>query len=307
MEDLLGLELNDDLHGSDIPIRNIWYMLLYVWKENPIQWASYPLAVESAPSIDGLLCSILANLMRQRMIIGLGRDYLVEEKAIRGIRGKINFGESLKNNLFQRGQAKCMFQEYSPNVLKNQIIKTTLLRMIKIGQFGTDRQYANTLIQNMRQLVQIMDGVEQVDLSSSKIGRLNLGRNDRDYRLMLNICELLIRRRMPLERVGETRLPIVDQEKLILYSIFEVFVANFYQVHLSDWKVKPQTQLSWHADDAHAFLPIMKPDLILTHKGSSKVIILDTKFTSQTEKNQYVQIKPSLPNVLIHKITGALI
>ena len=52
-------------HG--IPIRNIWHMLLYAWNESPLNdlrsWALQQAYVESAPSLDALLASVLIRLM----------------------------------------------------------------------------------------------------------------------------------------------------------------------------------------------------------------------------------------------------
>src|SRR5215208_564770 len=81
-----------------IPIRNLWHMLLYAWNEVPFHatrgWTME--AVESAPTLDTLLASVLIKLMQQRLRIGLGHDYVEQERALQGIRGRIKFAASLK-------------------------------------------------------------------------------------------------------------------------------------------------------------------------------------------------------------------
>ena len=56
---------------TGIPIRNIWYMLLYVLKRWDLNhnWKS---EVENAPSINYLLALILGEQIQQRMRICLG-------------------------------------------------------------------------------------------------------------------------------------------------------------------------------------------------------------------------------------------
>ena len=93
-----------------IPIRNLWHMLLYAWSEIPIQKHWVLADAERAPTLDALLASILMKLMRARLSIGLGRDYVDEEGTLQGIRGRINFADSLKRRTFERGQASCEFQ-----------------------------------------------------------------------------------------------------------------------------------------------------------------------------------------------------
>jgi 5-methylcytosine-specific restriction enzyme subunit McrC len=123
-----------------IPIRNLWYMLLYAWNEVPLNairgLTLDNVDVQRAPTLDALLASTLIKLMQQRLRIGLGHDYVVEERAIPRIRGRINFTESLKQRTLDRTQIVCEFQGYSANSTKNQIIRTTLARLMKVGQFG---------------------------------------------------------------------------------------------------------------------------------------------------------------------------
>ena len=40
---------------------------------------------------------------------------------------------------------------------------------------------------------------------------------------------------------------MLDREELVLYNIYERFVANFYRIHLKGWEVSAQKRLDWHA------------------------------------------------------------
>jgi 5-methylcytosine-specific restriction enzyme subunit McrC len=96
---------------------------------------------------------------------------------------------------------------------------------------------------------------------------------------MLEICWLIMQRQMPTEWTGEHALPSLDREALILHSIYERFVANFYRTHLSEWIVMPQKRLEWHEKYSNPYLPSMIPDLVMQEKSTGRLIILDTKFT----------------------------
>jgi 5-methylcytosine-specific restriction enzyme subunit McrC len=284
---LVAPEERLDLKESDIPIRNIWHMLLYAWNEPPSASDILLQNEEEAPTLDTLLSLILIRLIQQRFRIGLGRNYLDENHIIKGIRGQVNFGESLKKNLFYKGQAFCRFQEFSINVPKNQIIRTTLQRMVMLGNFGTSKSNAQEVCQRLRRASMTMDGVDIVELSLEFINRQQLGRNDRDYRIMLAICRLLLQRFMPLSNVGQSPLPFIDTFGLLLHDVYEKFVANFYKYHLLDWRVDSQKILEWNERLKNQYLPIMKPDLVLEEKSSKRTIVLDTKFTPQTVMNQF--------------------
>jgi 5-methylcytosine-specific restriction enzyme subunit McrC len=93
---------------------------------------------------------------------------------------------------------------------------------------------------------------------------------------------------MPTDSTGDYRLPSLERAVLVMSSIYERFVANFYRVHLAGWKVTPQKMLGWHERTPNKYLPSMKPDLLLQEKSSGRMIVLDTKFTAQSlRKNRW--------------------
>jgi 5-methylcytosine-specific restriction enzyme subunit McrC len=265
-----------------IPIRNLWYMLLYAWNEVPITFPGAMEDIENAPTLDALLASVLVKLVQQRLRIGLGRNYVEEKVLLRGLRGRINFTDSVKHHTLEHGQAYCEFQQFSQNVPKNQIIRSTLMRFVQTGQFGPNSTLAEELRHSLRRLTRDLDGVDIIDLKLDLIHRQQLGRNDRDYRLMLAICELLLQRQMPTDATGVNRLPAIDRAALKLYRVYERFVANFYRLHLPGWDVIPQKHFSWHEKMPNKYLPSMAPDLFLQEKSSGRIVILDTKFTAQS-------------------------
>jgi len=266
------------LTKSGIPIRNLWHMLLYAWGQTRVQnqWA---VEVESAPSLDGLLCDILANLIQQRMRIGLGRDYRLHESLIRGVRGRVDFTRSMRTLAFAHGQAFCRFQVFSPDAPVNQIVRSTMSRLIHVGDFGDDRARAELLRQRLRRLVRELDMVELIEVTPEYIRRVQSQRHDTDYQLMLSICAVLAGRHMPTESAGKARMPALDRDAMTLHEVFEKFVANFYRRHLSDWYVTPQPLLRWPAAQESAYLPTLRPDIVLQHRRTQRIVVLDTKFT----------------------------
>jgi 5-methylcytosine-specific restriction enzyme subunit McrC len=84
---------------------------------------------------------------------------------------------------------------------------------------------------------------------------------------------------MPNGPGAETIVPVIDREQLVLYSVYERFVANFYRLHLKGWEVSAQKRLEWHASNPNERLPLMIPDLVLRDRSSDRLMIIDTKFT----------------------------
>jgi 5-methylcytosine-specific restriction enzyme subunit McrC len=209
-----------------------------------------------------------------------------ETNTLRGIRGRIDFPETIKQHALERGQLICNFQGYRANSLKNQIIRSTLARLVKIGQFGPDRVHGREMQQKLRRLLRDLDGIDFVDLTPDLIRRQIYARSghDHDYRLMLSICDLIVQRQMPGDLKGHATaiVPLIDRELLVLYNVYERFVANFYRLHLKDWEVSAQKRLEWHAPEANERLPRMIPDIVMQESSTGRMIVLDTKFTAHS-------------------------
>lgn len=279
-----------------IPIRNVWHMLLYAWNEVPLDqvrgWPLQHAALERAPTLDALLALVLIRLIQQRLRIGLGHEYIEETNSLRGIRGRINFAETINQHALERGQLICQFQGYHLNSLKNQIIRSTLARLVKVGEFGPDTALVREIQQKLRLLLRDLDGIDFIELTPDLIRRQLYARSghDHDYRLMLSICDLILQRQIPGDPEGRTRalVPMIDRELLVLYKIYERFVANFYRMHLKGWEVSAQKRLEWHAAEANERLPLMIPDIVLQDRSTRRMIVLDTKFTAQSlTENQW--------------------
>ena len=155
-------------------------------------------------------------------------------------------------------------------------------RLIQSGNFGASRTQANELRHHLQILFRQLEGIDLIELTPDVIRRQMLARNDRDYRFMLAICELVAQRQMPTDSMGTRPQPTLDRDTLNLYSIYERFVANFYRLHLKGWSVSAQKHLHWHETFSNDLLPIMRPDLMLEEKSSRRILIVDTKFTAQS-------------------------
>jgi 5-methylcytosine-specific restriction enzyme subunit McrC len=279
---------SDEFTERGIPIRNLWHMLLYAWDEVPLNavrgWALDDVDVEAVPTLDSLLASVLIRLMQQRLRIGLGQDYVQDKRGLRGVRGRIDFAQTLKDRTLERGQVVCDYQVYSPNSLNNRIIRSTLAWLMKLGQFGPGPAAAGTLhpSERLRRLIRDLDGIEFIELTPALIQRQLAIHNDRDYHVMLAICELVLLRTMPSGLPGRSIVPAVDRDMLVLHHIYERFVAGFYHFHLKRWEVGAQKRLDWHARNTNQHLPQMVPDLLLRERSSGRIIVLDTKFTAHS-------------------------
>jgi 5-methylcytosine-specific restriction enzyme subunit McrC len=59
---------------------------------------------------------------------------LTEEYA--GIKGKLDFNQTLHRQVLRKGRAVCEFDEWSSNILINQILKTTLVGLLAFKEIS---------------------------------------------------------------------------------------------------------------------------------------------------------------------------
>ncbi len=281
----------------NIPVRNWWHMLLYAWDLVELQ-GLFDAKWESAPDLRELLTRILVDLTNRQVRRGLRGDYVDRSEALKTVRGRIDFTRTLSDLLIYKGQLHCEYQEYSLNVPRNQIVATTLQRQMRDEYQGSDTDAIEELRGDVERLVRTLEEIDRVRLDRSLIANEmhKLGPNEREYKLMLRVCEMLYRPTMPQEtddEVGESFRNWVEDRK---HRIYEEFVANFYSIKLSrnEWVVSPQTTLRWNEksqlNEGVTRLPTMRPDIVVTHKDSGKIVVIDTKWYSKVVTDRFDQL-----------------
>ena len=179
---------------------------------------------------------------------------------------------------------------------RNQIIRSTLNDSLNRGftEVEEDRPKYGRLVSDVEVLLRMLYETDRVRVTRRLIAselRL-LGRNEREYKLMLKICEMLQDPSMP-QSDSVSDLEIVDwlRKQEDEHRIFELFVGNFYKLRLGkDWDVSAQSKLEWNEvedrEETRIRLPNMYPDVYLTH-SSGKIVVLDTKWYSSPVSERY--------------------
>jgi len=111
-----------------IPIANLYYLLCYAWDVLP---EAEVVAVSALPEmrLQDLLARVLGTAVSRLLRRGMDRAYVSEADEIAGVRGRLDLGTSLKQASFARARAWCTFDELSPDVPHNRVVKTTLRRL----------------------------------------------------------------------------------------------------------------------------------------------------------------------------------
>lgn len=252
-----------------IPIKNLYYLLSYVWNVDwELDWSS--LDAENSHDSVNLLTKILVVSTDRILRKGLDKTYVDVSEEIGGIRGRVDLASTIKTNGFSKSRLTCSFDDLSHAVLHNQIIKTTLLYLSKTD--GLDRN----LGEEVRDLLHRLNAIPAIKLLSGSFSTIRFHSNNRSYRLPLSVCEMLYEQLLPIQETGKYKFASLSDERL--HRIFEKFVFNFYSKNLyrTPYCAVKKERLAWQdtkflsgMDD---LLPYMETDVSLVNPEERLVI-----------------------------------
>ncbi|HET8924278.1 MAG TPA: 5-methylcytosine-specific restriction endonuclease system specificity protein McrC [Candidatus Acidoferrum sp.] len=261
-----------------IPVTNVYYLLCYAW--NKLE-ESETIKIEPTQSTElvDLFARVLINGLDHLLKKGIDRGYVAHSEESRVLRGKLELQATLKRSLLSRGQVHCEYDDLSYDVRHNQIVKTTVNRLVRTDNIDPKNQAKLTDLRHR------LGGVRLIELTKQVFGQVQLHRNNYIYGFLLRVCELLYDNLLPTEKAGAWRFRSFSQDQMA--SLFESFVRNFYKrevplvygkesvkVGREDilWKVTPGTE------EAAGLLPKMQTDVCIRRKH--KKIIVECKYTA---------------------------
>lgn len=252
-----------------IPIRNIYYMLFYAW--GTLKESKYAkLSTEDFENIYELLTSILAKELNLLLKRGLTRDYIHETNELTTLRGKIDISESIKMQTSIRGRMICQYDEFSYNTYMNQIIKSTINKLIKCNLLKEPYKKELLKINGFFNDIGIIP-ITKIDWKGLKYHRNNI-----NYRIIMDICYLICEGLIVNEQNGNVKFSTFIKDKQMA-TLYEKFVLGFYKKEYPE--LKPNSKyIDWDLDEIPpiSFLPTMHTDITLECKG--KQLIIDTKY-----------------------------
>ena len=262
---------------KSIFIRNIYYMLSYAFT-NMIPDQEDEIAAEKFENIHNLFAAILAKGIGQQLKQGLYREYLNKTEDMPVMRGKIDMPGTIKNKLARKQVLTCEFDELSENNLFNQILKTTVLLLIRHAQVETE--YKSDLKKKML----FFSSVDAIEPASIKWTTIRFQRSNQSYRMLISLCQFILEGMLLTTDKGEYKMAsFVDEQRMC--RLYEKFILEYFSKHYGDLDVRA-SQIPWALDDGiGTMLPIMQSDITLSF--GNKVLIIDAKYYSHTTQVQY--------------------
>ncbi len=208
-------------------------------------------------------------------------NYVEIEENLNLVRGKIDFTQHLLHNFNRPDKIYCRFTEFTMNVLENQLIKTTLHKLIygfQLVPFSVDIKKPLRRFYDELGFVDLILTNPKLSFKSIIYTRLN-----NHYKEILQICELILREQSSelAKRDSKSGFElIVDTDKL-----FQDFINGMLNQRNRKEKLglKIIYQKGVHWDELEKKKPHI-PDFRIK-KGQNE-IILDTKYYPEKENKE---------------------
>lgn len=114
-----------------IPIQNIYYILCYAWDMGELR-DKVNVDAEKCNNFSNMLVHLLLNATDELLRRGLSHGYSSLYNETDCIKGKFIISDTLKSMRYRFGKAWCNYDDYSSDILINQIIFSSLRESIRI-------------------------------------------------------------------------------------------------------------------------------------------------------------------------------
>ena len=262
------------------PIKNIYYMLAYVYR--PLKKEDYKkVSAEKFDNVLDLLGRILVIGLNRLIRQGFFRDYIRKSETSSSIRGKINIKESIKVLSSRKKQLNFTYNEYSINNYLNQIIKTTLILLIKSNDVKKETK------KDIRKILLYFTDVDTLDPRPID-WKIRYYRNNQEYEMLVNFCHLTIDGLLQTEEDGSLKL--IHFTDKVLYKLYEEFIYKYYEEQCKvneDYETLSVSRfhMNWPLDNPEKvkdnYLPRMETDIVLSSKIEHRFLIIDAKYYNE--------------------------
>jgi 5-methylcytosine-specific restriction enzyme subunit McrC len=153
-------------------------------------------ATEEFAYASDLFAAILAKGIASQIKRGLSREYVGKTEAISSPAGKINVSASVRQHSMLKKQLVCDYDEFTENAYMNKILKTTAMLLIRSLELSAQHKKV------LKKAMLYFSGVDVIDPRRIQWSGIKYHRNNATYKMLLNICYLVIEGMLLTEQDG---------------------------------------------------------------------------------------------------------
>jgi 5-methylcytosine-specific restriction enzyme subunit McrC len=256
-----------------IPVRNLYLLLSYAWDTLDLTDLVEVGAEEFVEPRD-LLAQVLLQGCHHVFRRGIDHGYsdALDETAF--LHGRINFGDSIRLLAKRSNRLVVEYEDWSPDTQANRVVKAALKMLIAVDDLPV------ALRRSLAGVYRTLGAVDDIPLTATAIERVKLHRNNRVYRLLIEVARMIQEGVIPREGGVGLRFRDLLRDEHAFRVLFQRFVFNFLRREQRHYTVSADS-FSWVGKNVGksgvVSLPRMRTDVVL--RAGGRTIVLDTKFT----------------------------
>ncbi|WP_191566338.1 McrC family protein [Metabacillus idriensis] len=261
-----------------VPIRNLFCLLSYV--------NEMPELVESLNDIDedlityDFIAKQFLNEVQSLNRRGLVKNYVVITEPTSRLGGRVMMNDSMPYIVARKPAVICEKDEYSSNILLNQVMKSTL-KAICLNPYLKEETRKRSFT-----YMELISEVDIPPLTNEVFSKIHFGRHNVQYKRMIHIARLLHEFTLLSHKHGNWSLFSAELDDKSLNQIFEKFLFHFYRIEQQNYRVSSEV-MKWQLEGNHSLLPSMRTDVSLIRKDGFEKVTIDAKFYKNVFQENY--------------------
>lgn len=270
---------DEDYNTELLNTKKVFLKMLSKLKNSPfLKISSAHLKTSSSFPLLEVFIENYINEIKKIIRAGLKSQYVDKQVNLNFLKGKILNSLNIKHNHSNRARFYCAFDEFSDNMVYNQLIKSTLLKLNRVSKSHYNRT----------SILQLLHYFEPVNESSDFIS--DFKKVSINNRLFVNYKKAISWSEVFLMNKSFTNFSGNSKNMAILFPmerIFEDYVGYLMKTYANGHEIKTQDK-SYYLVSNHKTKNKFRlnPDIVATNEDNQEQIIFDTKWKLLDESKE---------------------
>ena len=267
-----------DLHQKDTALnRRALLNMLSMTKQLPVQLNDRTLSQFEKTDLSHVLAHLFITELYKALKRGIFRGYCSRTENINHLKGRLLVSHHIRKNAFISVNAYCEYDELSPNVLLNQLLKAALKMIYPFVQHSTLK--TQTLM-----IFEMFDEVDDVYIHTPIMENIQINRQNQHYEGVMQLAIAII---------NSTTMSTGVNKQIAFSFLFKM--NDLYEGYVGECLKKVLASTSYKLDLQHKEKRLLvnvhsgrenislKPDFVVSRMENEEpipLLILDTKWKS---------------------------